>query len=50
MEENHFHVDIISILVQEVFQEDRHGLEGDVATDNNVPERRFLFFKKSFSI
>ena len=50
MEENHFHVDIISIFVQEVFQEDRHGLKGDVATDDNVPERRFLFFKRLFSI
>ena len=50
VEENHFHVDIISIFVQEIFQKDRHGLEGDVATDNNVPERRFLFFNKLFSI
>ena len=48
VEENHFHVDIISIFVQEIFQKDRHGLEGDVATDNNVPGKNLFSSKDCF--
>ena len=37
MEENHLDVNVLPILVEEVLQEVRHRLIGDVATDHNVP-------------
>ena len=37
MEENHLDVNVLPVLVEEVLQEVRHRLIGDVATDHNVP-------------
>lgn len=36
------HVDIIPVLVQEVFQEIGDTLQSDVSTDHNVPARESL--------
>ena len=38
MKEDHLNVDIISVLVQKVFQEDGYWFKGDVAADDNVPK------------
>ena len=37
VEENHLDVNVLPVLVEEVLQEVRHRLIGDVATDHNVP-------------
>ena len=47
MEENHFDVNIFSVLVQEVLQEVRHRLIGDVATDHDVPGENTKSLRKS---
>ena len=47
MEENHFDVNIFSVLVQEVLQEVRHRLIGDVATDHDVPGKNTKSLQKS---
>ena len=43
VEEDDIHVNIVPVLVKEVLQEHRDGLERDVSTDNNVPGFNFVF-------
>ena len=38
MKEDNLYVQIVPVLVKEVFEEVRHRLIRDVATHNNVPE------------
>ena len=47
VEENHFDINILSVLVQEVLQEVGHRLIGDVATDHDVPGKNTKSLKKS---
>ena len=48
MEEDDIHVHIVTILVEKVLQEHRDGLEGDVATNDNVPTIVRLIVKMFF--
>ena len=40
VEENHFNVNILPILVEKVLQEVRHRLIGDVPADHDVPGKK----------
>lgn len=42
MKKDDLHVDIVPVLVQEVFQEIGDTLQSDVSTDHNVPARERL--------
>lgn len=37
MEKNNFYIDIIPVLVQEVFKEVGHTFKGNMTTDHDVP-------------
>lgn len=39
VEEDDFDVNVFAILVQEILEEVGHGFVGDVAADDNMPER-----------
>ena len=43
MKKHNFNINILTILVKEVFQEMWHRLIGDMATNNNVPARSRMF-------
>lgn len=47
MKKNNFYIDIVPVLVEEVFEEVGHALQRDVTTDHNVPaERRWKIDEK----
>ena len=43
MEENHFNINILPILMEKVLQEVGHCLVGNISTDNDVPDGRNIF-------
>lgn len=48
MKKNNFYIDIVPVLVEEVFEEVGHALQRDVTTDHNVPaERRWRSDEKT---
>ena len=47
VQKNDFHVHVLSVFMQKVFQEMGHGLVGYVTADHNVPGNSYLNYFKA---